>query len=232
MTRELSYEWVRAATIRSSFGFPLAGALLTWVITVIFLWDPAEGSDIPLTSLVGSVYSPLTALLVTIPFAQAFGQEYRDGTMRLTLSEFPDRTKVFLSKLIVPALITVVTAVVTVGGVALIALVMQAPVSGFGEIPVLMFRAAGYSVIWGLLVAAVTVLTRNMAAGIAGVLVWGLILEQIFGALLPDGVGRWLPVSRGTQWFQTGDGEGALVFLVAALLFTAGAYVKFTRTDA
>ena len=232
MTRELSYEWVRASTIRSSFGFPLAGALLTWAITVIFLWDPAEGSDIQLSSLVGSVYSPLTALLVTVPFAQAFGQEYRDGTMRLTLSEFPDRTKVFLSKLIVPALITIVTAIITVGVVALIALVMQAPVSGFGEIPVLMFRAAGYSVIWGLLVAAVTVLTRNMAAGIAGVLVWGLILEQIFGSLLPEGVGRFLPVSRGTQWFQTGDIEGGLIFLVVALAFTAGAYFKFTRTDA
>lgn len=232
MNRELSYEWVRASTIKSSFGFPLVGAALTWAITIIFLWDPTEGSDIPFASLLGSVYSPLTALLVTVPFAQAFGQEYRDGTMRLTLSEFPDRTKVFLSKLIVPALIAVVTAVVTVGGVALIALVMGAPVSGFGEVPAMMFRAAGYSVIWGLLVAAVTVLTRNMAAGIAGVLVWGLILEQIFGSLLPEGVGRWLPVTRGTQWFQSGDVEGALVYLVAALVFTAGAYFKFTRTDA
>lgn len=230
MNRELSYEWVRASTIRSSFGFPLAGALLTWAITIIFLWDPAEGTDIKFSALLGSVYSPLTALLVTIPFAQAFGQEYRDGTMRLTLSEYPDRTKVFLAKLIVPALLTIVAAVITVAGVALISLF--GPVSGFGEVPAMMFRAAGYSVIWGLLVAAVTVLTRNMAAGIAGVLVWGLILEQIFGALLPEGVGRWLPVTRGTQWFQTGDVEGALVFLVVALAFTAGAYFKFTRTDA
>lgn len=232
MNRELSYEWVRASTIKSSFGFPLAGALLTWAITIIFLWDPAEGSDIKFASLVGSVYSPLTALLVTVPFAQAFGQEYRDGTMRLTLSEFPDRTKVFLSKLIIPALLAIVTAVITVGGVALIALVMQAPVSGFGEIPALMFRASGYTVIWGLLVAAITVFTRNMAAGIAGVLVWGLILEQIFGSLLPEGVRPYLPVTRGTEWFQTGVVEGALVFLVVALLFTAGAYYKFTRTDA
>ena len=111
MNRELSYEWVRASTIRSSVGFPLAGALLTWAITIIFLWDPAEGTDIKFSALLGSVYSPLTALLVTIPFAQAFGQEYRDGTMRLTLSEYPDRTKVFLAKLIVPALLTIVAAV-------------------------------------------------------------------------------------------------------------------------
>lgn len=232
MNRELSYEWVRASTIRSSFGFPLAGVLLAWVVTVIFLWDPAEGTDIKFAALVGSVYSPLTALLVTVPFAQAFGQEYRDGTMRLTLSEFPDRTKVFLSKLIIPALLAVAAAVITVGGVALIALVMGAPVSGFGEIPTMMVRAAVYSVIWGLLVAAVTVFTRNMAAGIAGVLVWGLILEQIFGSLLPDGVGRYLPVSRGTEWFQVGTTEGLLVFLAAALAFTVGAYFKFTRTDA
>ena len=69
MNRELSYEWVRASTIRSSFGFPLVGALLTWAITIIFLWNPSEGSDIKLAALVGSVYSPLTALLVTVPFA-------------------------------------------------------------------------------------------------------------------------------------------------------------------
>jgi ABC-2 type transport system permease protein len=230
MKRELSYELVRASTIKSSFGFPLAGALLTWAVTIIFLWDPAEGTELQFEGLVGSVYSPLTALLVTVPFAQAFGQEYRDGTMRLTLSEFPDRTKVFFAKLLIPALFAVVAAVITVAGVGLIALF--GPVSGFGDMPAIMFRAAGYTVMWGLLVAAVTVFTRNMAAGIAGVLVWGLILEQIFGSLLPDGVGRFMPVLRGTEWFQTGVTEGALVFLVASLLLTAGAYFKFTRTDA
>ena len=40
--------------------------------------------------------------------------------------------------------------------------------------------------LWGLLVLAITALTRNMAAGIAGVLIWGLIAENLLAAFLID----------------------------------------------
>lgn len=230
MKRILGYEWIRATTIKSSFGFPLAGAILAWGVTFLFVRDPAEGTIIPFAELAAQVYSPLSALLVTVPFAQAFGQDYRDGTMRLTLSEFPDRTKVFIAKLIVPALFAAVAAALAIAGSALISLI--GPVVDYGALPALMIRAAGYSILWGLLVAAITVFTRNMAAGIAGVLVWGLILENIFGAFLPAGVSRFLPVSRGTEWFQSGQWEGLGVMVVVSAVLIVAAFWKFTRTDA
>jgi ABC-2 type transport system permease protein len=230
MKRILGYEWVRATTIKSSFGFPLAGALLAWGVTFLFVRDPAEGSVTTFSDLAAAVFSPLSALLVTVPFAQAFGQDYRDGTMRLTLSEFPDRTKVFLAKLAVPALFAALGAALAIAGSALISLI--GPVVDYGAIPGMMLRAAGYSILWGLMVAAVTIFTRNMAAGIAGVLVWGLILENILGSFLPEGVSRFLPISRGTQWFQSGEWEGFGVMALISVLLIGGAYWKFTRTDA
>ncbi len=70
--------------------------------------------------------APLGLVLITTICAQAFGHEYRDGTMRLVLSQFPARSRVFLAKNLVPGALVA-------GAVALAALV----------------AVVGAAVIWG-----------------------------------------------------------------------------------
>lgn len=233
MMRVLAYERVRALTIPSTVLFPLIGISLAWAISVVFVTSADVGRQVPVVGFVGQAFSPLSALFITLPFAQAVGHEYRDQTMRLTLTTFPHRWQVLLAKNVVPAVVALLATVLCVLGIAGIA--SFGLTVGYDQLPGIAARACGFIVLWGLLVSSVTVLARNLAAGTAGVLVWGLVLEQVVAGLLGGSVPQlvqFLPVLQGTRWLQTGAVDGGLVMLVAAVILTAAAFLRFTRRDA
>lgn len=235
----LSYERVRASTLRSTYGFPLIGAAIAWAASTLFVFLGSDGEAIDASTFVGQVFTPLSATFLTIPFAQAFGHEYRDGTIRLALSEYPKRSQLFFAKLIVPAVIAFVWSVITVAGIAVIMFVGpnlgDIEIVGFASLIGVSLREALFVVLWGLLVAAITALTRNMAAGVTGVLVWGLVMENLIALFLVDRVPaivEWLPVGQGFGWVQAGNPALIVPMLLAAVALTAVAYLKFVRTDA
>ena len=232
MKRALAYERVRAFTLRSSWGFPLVGVLLTWALGAFLVLTASAGSEVQLSSFVGQVFSPISALFLTVPFAQAFGHDYRDGTMRLTLSEFPNRRNVFLAKLIVPAVIALVATIVTVLGLA--AIVQLVPSYGLEDLPQLLFRECGFTVMWGVIVASITQITRSMAAGVVGPVIWWLLVEQLLGSLLsrfPFAL-ELMPINQGLLWSQFGEPRAGLVMLGATVIVAVVAFVRFTRRDA
>lgn len=239
MSRVLAYERVRATTLRSTYVFPFVGAAIAWAAALLFIGLGSSGEEVPAAIFVGQAFTPLSAVFLTIPFAQAFGHEYRDGTIRLALAEYPRRSTLFLAKVLVPATIAFVWTVVTVAGVALIAALGPrfgyVEVSGFSALVGVSLREAVFVVLWGMLVGAITALTRNMAAGIAGVLVWGLVLENLLAVFLVDrvpAVVEWLPIGQGFGWVQTGDVSLIVPMVIATAVLTVLAYVKFVRTDA
>ena len=110
MKRCIAYERVRAVTLRSSWAFPLVGLILAVLGAVLTNLTVESDWSSSMEAYVANAYTFLSVLFITIPFAQAFGHEYRDGTMRLTLSLFPNRRDVFAAKILVPAVIAVVAA--------------------------------------------------------------------------------------------------------------------------
>jgi len=240
MSRVLAYERVRATTLKSTYIFPLIGAAIAWAASILFIAMGADSEDVSISAFIGQAFTPLSAVFLTIPFAQAFGHEYRDGTIRLALAEFPRRSSLFAAKLIVPAIITFIATLLTLIGIAVIALAGRTmfdyvPITGFEALPAIASREAIFVVLWGLLVAAITALTRNMAAGIAGVLVWGLIAENILGLLLFDRA-RFLvdllPIGQGFAWVQSGDANLIMPMVGFTVVLTAISYLKFIRVDA
>ena len=239
MKRVLAFERVRATTLKSTFVFPLVGAAVAWAASVLFISMGADVDEVAIASFIGQAFTPISAVFLTIPFAQAFGHDYRDGTMRLALSEFPQRSRLFAAKLIVPAVIAFVSTVITIAGVAMIA--FSGPSFGFAEItgldglPGIAMREAVFVVLWGLLVASVTLLSRNMAAGVAGVLIWGLIAENLLAIFLIERIpvlAEIFPISQGFGWVQTGQPALILPMIVVSAVLTLVAYVKFVRSDA
>ena len=95
MKRALAFERVRAASLKSTWVFPLIGVTISVLAAVLGNATASDGWSNTLSDYVPSSYTFISALFITIPFAQAFGHEYRDGTMRLTLSLFPHRRQVF-----------------------------------------------------------------------------------------------------------------------------------------
>ncbi len=238
MSRVLAYERVRATTLKSTYVFPLIGAVIAWAASVLFIAMGADVEDVAISAFVGQAFTPISAVFLTIPFAQAFGHEYRDGTIRLALSEFPKRTSLFVAKLVIPAVIAFIATLVTVTGIALIASLGPSfgyvPITGFDALVGIAIREAVFIVLWGLLVASITGLTRNMAAGIAGVLIWGLIAENLLAAFLVERVPvivDILPIGQGFGWVQTGQMNLIIPMVSAAAVLTVASYLKFVRTD-
>ncbi len=239
MSRVLAYERVRASTLKSTFVFPLIGAAIAWAASILFLALGSDSDQVSVAAFIGQAFTPLSAVFLTIPFAQAFGHEYRDGTIRLALTEYPRRLGLFLAKLVVPAVIAFVATLITIAVIALIAILGPnfgyTSVTGVDDIGAIAIREAIFVLLWGLLVAAITCITRNMSAGIAGVLIWGLIAENLIGAFLIDRfpiIADILPVGQGFGWVQTGTPSLIVPMLVAVGLFTAVAYMRFVRSDA
>ena len=96
-------------------------------------------------------------------------------------------------------------------------------------------RHSSYTLMWGLIVAGVVIFTRNLAAGIAGVVVWTIILESLVGGLLSSRIPKlpeYLPLSQGLIWSQEGGIKHLAVILIATGLVVGLSLLKFTKKDA
>jgi ABC-type transport system involved in multi-copper enzyme maturation permease subunit len=254
MSRILAFEWRRAVSLRSTWGFLALGmAMLVFIAWAAMIFNAAqEGAEPGAEPSMEGVASfdgggPLGILVLTTVSAQAFGHDYRDGTMRLVLSQFPKRAKVFLAKVTVPSGFVVVTILLALGislvGAAL--LFDVAPQQGWGEVAAIGLRQVGLGLWWGLIVIGVTALIRNLAAGIIISLVFALILENLAIGLLVrtdpttgEEVSRAplltenLPFTNALQWAFEGGGRAATVAVVWAVGVLGLACALFIRRDA
>ncbi|MEY2635281.1 MAG: hypothetical protein RIS75_1221, partial [Actinomycetota bacterium] len=108
MIAALRYEWRRLSSIRS-----------TWIITAIsfaqavgFIWLFASFTGTLLSgdgqaitpqptdfrTIIPFIFLPFFPLIVSTLAGQAFGHDYRHGTIRLTLSNFPNRGQILLAR--------------------------------------------------------------------------------------------------------------------------------------
>ena len=193
MSRILAFEWRRAVSLRSTWGFLGIGmALMVFIAWAAMIFNGTQEGAAPGSrpSMEGVATfdggGPLGIILITTICAQAFGHEYRDGTMRLVLSQFPKRAEVFLAKVVVPAAfvtasILLALAVAVAGAALLFDVDAQ---DGWGGVAAIGLRQVALGVWWGLMVAGVTALIRNLAAGIIVSLVFALVLENLAIGLL------------------------------------------------
>ncbi len=261
MIAALRYEWVRVTTVRSTrlllaFTFLLSGGL-AWLSTAPQPAFDDMGNEIGIAPIDwwGAFGGPLglTAVFAAVMAAQAIGQEYRFGLIRLTLTAFPDRVQILVAKLGV-----VVGAAVVVALVSYLGSVVGVTLRGHPLPPddvvspgsTYLLRGVVFVVLWALSSFALAGVTRQTAIGIAVPIVSGLIVEQLLMALLVDRVG-WLvtnlPWSSAGRWGQelsTAVGGGMFgrevsvgwaalgVFALWVLVLLAVEVVAFLRRDA
>ncbi len=112
-----------------------------------------------------------------------------------------------------------------------------------------MAQVAGRQVVlavwWGLMVAGITALLRNLAAGIVVSLVLAAVLEPLLAGLLAtfdEATGTqgsrapWLtqnlPFTNALGWAADADGRAAVVVLAWVLVVVGAAWTLFLRRDA
>ncbi len=218
MIATLRYELVRISTVRSTkiclaLTFLLATGLAFLVATPQERMDDS-GILVPApVEWLGAFGFPLTlsAVFVSVIAAQAIGQEYRFGLIRLTLTAFPDRMQVLLAKVTIVVAASIVVALASFLGSEL-GVTLRGhpvpPVDATGPDSTYFLRAVVFVVLWGLSAFGLAGVTRQTAVGIAVPLVSGFIVEQILTAVLrerADWLVRILPWSSATRWFESSD---------------------------
>jgi ABC-type transport system involved in multi-copper enzyme maturation permease subunit len=254
VTAALRYEWVRVSTVRSTrillVVLLVVTAALAWLMANphYLAYDEAGNPMGPLVVAWWNAFGmplSLTAVLVSVVAAQAIGQEYRFGLVRITLTAFPRRPRILAAKLLVVAGACVVLTLVSFLG-SEIGLTIRGyptpPASAEPPSDLYLLRGVVFVLLWGLSSFALAGITRQTAVGIAVPIVSGAIVENLLVALLSDRAG-WLdhvlPWSTANRWAQSSGVDGAptgwaalgvLAVWVVGLLVVQ--VVAFLRRDA
>lgn len=259
MTAALRYEWRRISTIRSTWILLAVAIALAVLFAVLISWAQSSAMSsqdqaaVEATGATFVINFAISNLLVWVPLgtiaAQTFGQEYRNGTIRLTLTAFPRRDEVFWAKAIIAC------AVISVGMIVAFVLCLivvflfgvgdATGVSLFGFLVRSLLNLIGFC----LIVFGITLITRVLALGVVIPLVFALVFESI---IIPGIVVAMngIPTEPGQQlaepWFlrilpfRAGNNFAAgtdmvangLVYLVWVVVIAGVGYILFKRRDA
>lgn len=258
MIAALRYEWRRLSSIRS-----------TWIITAIafaqavgFIWlFSTFTSSLVITgdgtvlapeptdfrTIIPFIFLPFFPLIVSTLAGQAFGHDYRHGTIRLTLSNFPNRGQILFARVGMLLGFVTVLSIVTVAACVGIVELYSSSTGGieWSTFTGTALKLWAYLIMYMIVCVAIVLVTRIMALGIVIPLVMVLIVENLLvllGMWKAEWLPRWIPFSNATAWVtsETGENEfgGAILsgspwplFGLAAILTVAALY-RFLRKDA
>jgi ABC-2 type transport system permease protein len=242
-------EWLKLRTVRSNITMMCFAVVLPLAITLLTTaFIGIDSVDEQTVSAVLSGSGTLSVLLFGIIGVLAITQEYSQGTIRLTLAANPRRTRVFVAKGIVLAILSggLTAFIILVGNTA-----GEAILDSRGAIGKLSNDKMGQaylgmialSILVSLLGMAIGTLTRNPPSAVAVLVLWPLLLESLIGGLLSviisDQIFKWMPFQTGLIALQLEDSDmdfgrwGSVgyfgLWILALSLF---AHTVFKRRDA
>jgi ABC-2 type transport system permease protein len=187
-------------------------------------------------------------LLFGIIGVLAITQEYSQGTIRLTLAANPRRTRVFVAKGIVLAILSggLTVFIILVGNTAGEAILDSRGAIGklsndkMGQAYLAMIAL---SILVSLLGMAIGTLTRNPPSAVTVLVLWPLLVESLIGGLLSviinDAIFEWLPFQTGLNALLLEDSDmdfgrwGSVGYFGLWILgLSLFAHVVFKRRDA
>jgi ABC-2 type transport system permease protein len=256
VTDALKFEWVRLRTLRSTYWLIGSALLLNAAIALFGAYGTRDFPHAP--EYVGAIVTgggpfvpiPLAAVLLAAIGVFATGHEYRYGTIQPALTALPRRSALLAAKLVVPASVALVVAVLSV------LLNIAAMLAVWGDVPGLTAwpvneAIPGYLVLvvlWTVVGAALAQLFRGVPSALVLLLVVPLIVEQLVVQLSSVDQLTWLrpvlkflPFMAGQHILDLGGtsdidlfsrwASGGVFAVFAALVLTA-AWTTFTRRDA
>lgn len=247
MISNLVYEWRRLWSVRATWIMTFVYLAITGLLGAgpLFLGDGSLGSQ-TWKGLYSTNANFLCLVMLSVVASQFFGHEYRYGTIRLTLTEFPKRERVLLAKtLVLAAYVTISTFL----GWAVLGVVGSiAPEGSIGtKGPGLSISGGAASELWQVLVFGIaycliamslTMITRNLALGIVLPLLTFSVIEgliQLFSRLANGGM-DWLvdilPFMNGNAWVTNlpDSPNAGLIFAAwVAGIYLVGSAMFFKR---
>ncbi len=238
----LRSDWIKASTVRANRAIlllALAGGLaVSWAVAT-FVTD-----EVLVVSEVGFYWTSVTSMLAAIGGVLLFGSEVQHGTLAAAVAARPARWIIALSKTLTAAALGLFVGAVGLaagfGGAALAGLDLGAT----SALPATVGWALLFTTLSAVLGLGIGMIVRHSTAAISGVLVWGFVIENLFGLFLPVEVFRFLPFFAGNELlayandFDTPESlavaltrpESALVFVgYTAVALTVGSVLLYRR---
>jgi ABC-2 type transport system permease protein len=193
----LRSDWIKAWTVRVNRAILLlalvGGLLVSWAVAT-FVTD-----EVLVVSAVGFYWTSVTSMLAAIGGVLLFGSEVQHGTLAAAVAARPARWVIALSKTLTAAVLGLVVGAVGLaagfGGAALAGLDMGAT----SALPATVGWALLFTTLSAVLGLGIGMIVRHSTAAIAGVLVWGFVLENLFNLFLPVAISRFLPFFAGNK---------------------------------
>jgi ABC-2 type transport system permease protein len=231
MTEALRYERVRMLTVRS-----------TWIVMALFAaaavglpWLFAATAPDATVGDATQIHTQLGWLLSLVIGALAIGPEYSHGTIRLALTEYPRRYRLFIAKAAVAASTIAVLGTIAWALGWAISAVLLGTAGEVGDQVELLARNLGFLIGWGLIGFATAALLRSTALGVVIPLIFALVIENLVPFLLrrPE-LSEWFPFNSSIELLQDEPGMwgGVAVFGAWIVGLLAVAWARFRYRDA
>jgi ABC-2 type transport system permease protein len=193
----LRSDWIKASTVRVNRAILLlalvGGLLVSWAVAT-FVTD-----EVLVVSEVGFYWTSVTSMLAAIGGVLLFGSEVQHGTLAAAVAARPARWIIALSKTLTAAVLGLVVGAAGLaagfGGATLAGLDMGAA----SALPATIAWALLFTTLSAVLGLGIGMIVRHSTAAIAGLLVWGFVLENLFNLFLPVEISRFLPFFAGNK---------------------------------
>ncbi len=273
MIGALRYEYVRLRTLRSTYwliGIAMTFQLVMSVIiaAVVSASDSTAGAtddvfDVLATIGASAGFAPLfIAFIIGLLGVFSTGHEYRHGMIRATLTAIPDRTHVFVAKVVATTIVSGLAALLCILIALLCLLVFGLELPTIGGFLDMTAGTMIFTILFSLSGLAYGALTRNQTAAVALLLLVPTVIEAIIRAIViaikgfsddPSEQGgfvqilKFLPYDAGGKLYTRASIDDLLSFLgytpfgpvgggivmgVFVAALLGGAYALFLRRDA
>jgi hypothetical protein len=226
-------------------GFAVLVPVIIYILTLFFAFNEGVMGSPAIVNIASG--APLVALLLGVVGVMCATQEYSQGTIRITLVATPNRSRVYVAKLLTTLFISVIsTAIVIVISLIATQLVLSSRGVRFELIGNDVRVAASFllmTTIVSVFGFSLGLIFKSGPGAISSVLLWPTIAEgMVFGLLsvaTQKNVFRWAPIQNGFQLvseFQNIDNNSwsisLLLFGVFVAVFVVAGASLFMKRDA
>lgn len=248
MVNALIFEWRRLISIRATWIMLFIFVAINSLFGILPLFLSDELSTQNWLGLYNTPTNFLALVILSVVGAQVFGHEYRYGTIRLTLTEFPKREVVMLAKSLMLAAFVAFSVVLSWAVLGLLALF--APEGSISDknvgytigpnAPADLWKVMLYVLAYVFLAMSIAAISRNLALGIVLPLLMSTVIEGLLTILNQLAKNRFdwfidiMPFENANDWL--GDGglytSPGLTYAAWVVGFYLLATVLFFKKDA
>jgi ABC-type transport system involved in multi-copper enzyme maturation permease subunit len=243
MIRLFKYEFLRITSLRSSWVLTILGTLMTAGISYLALSSMTSNglvstSEALSLSNLTPAFVPLWGVWAATISSQAFGHDYRHGTIRITLSTFPNRLAVYFVRVFTILIWCAVWLAVTFAIVIAEVNIFVAGGVNWETSSGAIGRVVIFNLLFVLSAVVIVMITRVLALGTVVPLMMASVIEGLVARFIPEKLqwtAEYYPYSRALNWTMPWNIDGPenaypLAVLTVILLVVAG--VMFSKRDA